>query len=208
MLALVPALVLIVSALLLPGEAQAEERKFIVMLAHSHKQVGTIGDPGIDVNDVHQAYFAEDQISFKRFWEEVSYGDVTIDGTTLPHGFLPWPLEAPDDVLDQSNDLYANGTIPYTDLDRSRSFSYGVGEPFQEFEQPFGIDWDGNFNAFRTFPGFKGQCHENRVPCPSQFKPPIFVQLRRHTAQCLAELSSCVKPVESGNQGLAVIKRG
>ncbi|UCG34096.1 MAG: PKD domain-containing protein [Phycisphaerales bacterium] len=147
MVALASTLILVVSALLMPGEAQAEERKFIVMLAHSHKQVGTVGDPGVDVNDVHQAYFAEDQVSFKRFWEEVSYGDVTIDGTTLPHGFLPWPLEAPDDVLDESNALYANGTIPYADLDRSRSFNYGVGEPFQEFEQPFEIDWDGNFNG-------------------------------------------------------------
>ena len=58
-LAILPALVPVVFALLLPDKAQAEERKFIVLLAHSIKQADS-DDPGVVVNDVRQAYFAED----------------------------------------------------------------------------------------------------------------------------------------------------
>jgi len=152
-LAALSVLVLVSSALLWPDRSLGEERKFIVMLAHSPKQEGSFdngfGEGGESTNDVNLAYFGEDQISFKRFWEEVSYNDVTIDGSMFPFMYLPWPLEPPSDVLDEgnANGLYVNGTIPYLDLDRSRHFNYGEGEEFFEYEQMFEVDLDGNYNG-------------------------------------------------------------
>jgi hypothetical protein len=148
-----PALMLALATLLLADRSSAEERQFIVMLAHSPKQADSVEPPaGVTKNDVNTAFFAQDSISFKRFWEEISYNSVTIAGDTFDFALLPWPLEPPDDVLDENNQngLFTDGTIPYTDLDRSRSFTYGVGENFDESEQMFEVDWDGNYNGWDT----------------------------------------------------------
>ena len=40
-----------------------------------------------------------------------------------------------------------NGTVVYRDLDRSKNFTYGIGEPFDESEQVAEIDFDGNQNT-------------------------------------------------------------
>ncbi len=81
---------------LLSGAARAAERQFFVILANSPKQF-TDGPPEL-VNPqlINRQYF--DRISgngidsFAEYWEEISYGDVTIRGTTSDWINLPWRI--------------------------------------------------------------------------------------------------------------------
>lgn len=127
-----------------PG--QAEERKFVVMLADLPKD-----EPGQrelpNPADIWDAYFDKtknaepgqpgDRVdSFAEWWEEVSYGDVTVTGNAYGWVQMPWPSEP--------EETDASGTrFPHIDLNGDRVYSAGDGEPFFPFVAKFEYDFDG-----------------------------------------------------------------
>ncbi len=128
---------------------RADLRNFVVMPATSPKTTGAYQQPAIPLAEITNAYFAENPndgfVSFREYWKEISYGNAQVTGQRLEWVFLPWPLEAPDAVQNGQLPEFANNAVMYFDLDASRQFSYGLGEVFDEFEQMFEFDWDGNF---------------------------------------------------------------
>ncbi len=134
-------------SLLLAARAYAEERKFVVMLAHSPKAFVSGGDPGLPPdgllyeNDVEVDYFNPGNdpnvLSFREFWQEVSYGDVTVTGDVFPWIYLPWAFEpnapnaparaSPEDFIDLHT---TNGNPFCPQLTAPIPFAYGAGENF------------------------------------------------------------------------------
>lgn len=138
------------------GLANAGERKFVVMLANSPKQFPGTGQPpdGLaNPENIRQQYF--DKIpnngidSFAEYWEEISYGDVTITGLVTDWINLPWAVRP-------------QGAAPgdYVRLDPSGSivFRYGTSERFHNFEAMVRIDIDGDPNGTDNgpFPAQRG----------------------------------------------------
>ncbi len=121
-------------------DAQAGERKFIVMLANSPKQFSATGGlpPGglVDRATIDNAYFekvAGDSLdSFAEYWEEISYGDVTIAGLTTDWISLPWAIQ-PQASLPA--DFVSFG---------STLFTYGKSERFNSSTAMIIIDTDGD----------------------------------------------------------------
>ncbi len=120
------ALTALTASLVSVERAGAEERKFAVMLAHSPKAFANDGTPGLppgglpNVSLINREYF--DRIdpsinSFAEYWEEVSYGDVTVSGQTFGWVTLPW-------VFEPSGPSAPNRLPP----NPSDSRSYGTGE--------------------------------------------------------------------------------
>ncbi len=78
--------------------AEAQERKFVVMLAAPIKSMRAHGVAPTTlprVEDVYAAYF--DRInpninSFAEFWNEISYGNVNVSGDVFGWVELPWPV--------------------------------------------------------------------------------------------------------------------
>jgi len=129
--------------------ASAELRKFAVMLAHSPKAHLDNNDrPGLpdggltSVAQIQTAYFDRTNAavdSFAEYWEEISYGDVIITGSTFEWVSLPWAFEpnAPDGGNRTSPadyiDLYANraeGCTVGINPPVPAPFAYGAGEEF------------------------------------------------------------------------------
>ena len=139
------AFVALVSAFcaLMTQDASASERKFLVMLAHSPKSFtddnGGVPGPPVEgllyENDVRIDYFNPDNDanvkSFREYWEEVSYGDVTITGYVMPWVPLPWVFE-PNPPRAEERPSPEN----YVDLQGDGTYNYGSGETF--CEQPPG----------------------------------------------------------------------
>ncbi|MHC5108482.1 MAG: PKD domain-containing protein [Planctomycetota bacterium] len=98
---------LVVSGMVLATAAKvmAEERQFLVMLATSPKQVNDAGGGQLQSPEaIRKQYFdrTDDDInSFAEYWEELSYGDVTVSGDVTGWINLPWPITPPDPVLIQ-----------------------------------------------------------------------------------------------------------
>ncbi|MCH8147484.1 MAG: hypothetical protein IH987_05745, partial [Planctomycetes bacterium] len=126
---------------------RAEERKFVVMLAHSPKAFDQGGVPQVppgglpDSDIIRKDYFDPDHSldidSFAEYWEEISYGDVTVSGFVAEWISLPWafepmgpnatPRNSPADYIDLfgSDSGCANAPAGLPPL-----FSYGAGEVF------------------------------------------------------------------------------
>ncbi|MGB0716630.1 MAG: hypothetical protein ACPGXK_12165, partial [Phycisphaerae bacterium] len=103
---LLTAVVLGALALFTAGKVIAEERQFLVVPATSPKQFGNNG--GVPAGGlpnpetIRQQYFSDDgRGSFAEYWEEVSYGDVTINGDSTDWVNLPWPITMPPDLMNQ-----------------------------------------------------------------------------------------------------------
>ncbi len=130
-------------------DASAELRKFAVMLAHSPKsQLDGTGQPGLpigglhSVEDIRKQYFDRldpELDSFAEYWEEISYGDVTITGDALGWVTLPWAFDpnAPNGGERASAadfiDLHANQMLTCTagvNPPVPAPFAYGAGEDF------------------------------------------------------------------------------
>ncbi len=126
--------------LLVTQEAAAGERKYLVILAHSPKQFGGAAIPpgGLaNPQEARKSYF--DQIdpnvdSFAEYWEEISYGDVTISGRVTDWIILPWAIQP------QQPMTFAN-------LNRAGGFNYGDGEDFDTSKAMVVVDLDGNPNG-------------------------------------------------------------
>jgi len=130
----------------LAGTSYAEERKFVVLLADLPKDApGAIQLP--NPADIRDGYF--DKVknaepgqsgvridSFSEWWEEVSYGDVTVSGDVFGWVQLPWTTR-PDNV--DGNFV----TIPNIELQGGSSFQPGVGESYDWTLRKFKYDLDG-----------------------------------------------------------------
>ena len=141
--------------------AWAGERKFIVMLANSPKEFPGPGRQPprqptgglIARRLIDEQYFDKlnPQIgSFAEYWEEISYGDVTITGQTTDWISLPWALRPPlsdpgDDNATTGPQANAERIRPadFFDLNRSAEYEYGHGERFYNSRAMVNIDYDG-----------------------------------------------------------------
>lgn len=126
-----------------------EQRKFVVMLAHSPKAFAAGGQPGLppaglpNINQYKRDYFLvnpnDDVDSFAEYWEEVSYGNITISGDVYGWVNLPWAFEpngpngggrpSPVDYIN----LYRNigSACPGSfDFLVPAPYAYGAGEEF------------------------------------------------------------------------------
>jgi len=128
-------------------QAQAEERSYLVILAHSPKafydpDTGWGGDPegGYPSSGrVREAYF-EDPDSFAEYWEEISYGAVTITGDVTRVINIPWRVDGPNEwdlptPADYINLRVRAGTActqppPYIENFIPGGYAYGAGEEF------------------------------------------------------------------------------
>ncbi|MCH7870811.1 MAG: hypothetical protein IID33_03840, partial [Planctomycetes bacterium] len=156
--------------------AGAEDRKFVLFLADPSKdhEGSTLQLP--KRTDIWDAYFdkvkngQDDGIrvdSFAEWWEEVSYGDVTVSGEVFGWVSVPWPTSPPG--FDGDSGFGSTSVIPHVELQGGFSYQPGSGERFSNGATMFEYDWDGvgeDFNrrnqaAFR-FPGFGDEDNFNR----------------------------------------------
>lgn len=173
-ISLVTLLAAIPAAMWTTTTARAEPRKLAVLLAYPIKQDnGAAGQrPGQldglpNANDVYDAYF--DLVkdgqpgpgglpgprvdSHAEWWEEISYGDVTVTGNVFGWVNLPWRTlpAAPGDL---GGSAVPVGRVPHVDLDgATANYVPGRGESFSTLERKFRYDLDGvggvgRFNNF------------------------------------------------------------
>ena len=128
--------------------ANADERKFTVMLARPLKSQVT--DPLPNAADAYDNYFDTNKdgvVSFAEYWYEISYGTVNISGDV--HGWVdvPWPALPPG-----VGDL-PTARLAFTDLNGSGTYDHLEGEnvPGAQNQEIF-IDYNGDlefthFNA-------------------------------------------------------------
>jgi PKD repeat protein len=151
-----------VSALLPASQSRAAERKYLVTLANSPKQYpGPARNPRfqptgglINKTLIDRQYF--DQIdpnigSFAEYWEEISYGDVTISGQVTDWVSLPWSIQAP--LVNDADDTPENGRAPgaqvynngtnFFDASNNGMYEYGRGEPFDNTRPRITVDLNG-----------------------------------------------------------------
>ncbi len=116
---------------------QAGERKFLVILATSPKQYnGGLPPSGLpNPQTIKNQYFDKNNPgiqSLAEYWEEISYGDVTISGTTTDWISLPWSIR-PQTSPGQFIDLNGDG-----------QYEYGQGERFNNAQAAVIVDVDGD----------------------------------------------------------------
>ncbi len=126
--------------------AHAAERQFLVMLAHSPKQFA--GGPAAQLasqESIRKQYFDNSDPnldSFAEFWEEISYGDVTIAGDVTDWINLPWRIEIDTNISTQ------DAGIPFFDLDENGVYNYGTAERYDVFfAQALGNGTTGDLNG-------------------------------------------------------------
>lgn len=126
--------------------ARAEERKFVVFLADLPKEHFGTALQLPKRTDVRDAYF--DKVknsgpgridSFAEWWDEVSYGDVTVSGEAVGWVSLPWPSHPPG----IEGGLFSNARIPHVELQANFTYTPGSGEGFNPFLSKFKYDFDG-----------------------------------------------------------------
>ena len=114
----------------LAHSAFGEERKFNVMLALPSKSVeGDVSELELPNSyDIWDQYFdenkdsGEDRVdSFAEYWDEISYGNVSVSGDVFGWVEIPWPVQpATHESLD--------GRLWFTDLNNSGSMNQFQGE--------------------------------------------------------------------------------
>lgn len=134
----------LVSLLLLaaPLNTRGAERRFLVILANSPKQFPG-GTTVPNRSTINRQYFdlvaGNDVDSFAEYWEEISYGDVTITGET--HGWLdlPWPITPPP-----RNGPNGGSPTEFLDLNANGLYEFGVGERIRNNEVSVIVDTNGD----------------------------------------------------------------
>jgi hypothetical protein len=151
-------------SLLVTEAARAGNRIFLVTLANSPKQYAwNQQDPGLPPQGltskqvISNAYFLKNPNdgvgSFAEYWEEVSYGDVTITGQTTDWISLPWPFQpllADPDSVGEGGPTDASARISpesYMDMNRDGQYAYGQSETFQNLYAMVPVDLDGDPNG-------------------------------------------------------------
>lgn len=163
----------VLGAMLASDTARAAERKFLVMLANSPKQYpgpdrDPLGQPTgglINKKLIHDQYFDKlrgDIGSFAEYWEEISYGDVTISGPPNPVAWIaiPWPIQpmlidpTQDDpesgppVEDIPNDAAERMTPTlFHDANANGRYDYGASEPINNAIMRIIRDFNGDPNG-------------------------------------------------------------
>ncbi len=127
--------------------AQAEERSYLVILAHSPKsfldpETGFGGDPeeGYVARGRFKEVYFERPDSFAEYWEEISYGAVTITGEVTDWTNLPWRIDGPNEWDLPTPQDYINLRVraatactpgpPYIENFTPAGYAYGAGEEF------------------------------------------------------------------------------
>jgi len=163
----VTTLLAMVGPLLVAQPAWAGERKFLVILATSPKQYpnparspqGLPTGGLVNKQLIHNQYFDTTNPfigSFAEYWEEISYGDVTIDGMVADWLVLPWAIQPPlvnenddDPTSGPGEDAERNSPEFFYDLNGDGQYGYGASEGFnnklmsviRDFDgDPFGVD--------------------------------------------------------------------
>ena len=168
------------------------ERSFLVMLANSPKQYpGPDREPpGLPTGGlanrqlIFRQYFdrVDPQVgSFAEYWEEISYGDVTISGNVTDWVNLPWAIQPPlvdparddpvtgppvDDDLDDP--VLRNSPANFYDLNETGQYEYGAAERFQNWSASTIIDPDGDQGSSNMdngpFQAGPGSAHATEAP--------------------------------------------
>ncbi len=130
--------------------ALAADRRFLVILANPTK---TYDSTPVLANQafIDAQYFdvdrTNDVYSMAEWWDEISYGAVTVTGQTIGWIEVPWPLEPADASPDE-----------YINLDFDGLYLYGVSEYYSEDPMPpretcsdgacdgIPIDYNGNYS--------------------------------------------------------------
>lgn len=138
------------------------ERKFWVALANSPKEFPNpdrdpLGMPSgglVSFAEVGARYFDHNDPllgSFAEYWKEISYGDVTVAGDVEDWISLPWAIRPPleDPALDDPEEGPPDEALrispeDYLDFDQNGTYSYGMGEPFDQGIASIIIDPDGD----------------------------------------------------------------
>lgn len=146
------AIAVIVSSIWPFRDASADDRKFFVAPALSSKSGDSgapdyprnPGSPPAPLSLIRKAYLDKtdpNMLSFAEYWAEISYGDITVSGDAFDFVNVPWRATATTDALeDQEADPTDRNRLLWTDLDQNptvRSFSYGIGEVVNEFQQRY-----------------------------------------------------------------------
>ncbi len=169
------------------GGARAADRMFMVILANSPKQYPNGGQPPggfVNPTTIDKQYFDATPFnginSFAEYWEEISYGDVTIAGRTVGWIDLPWAIQPP--LLSPArhaaggrppvDDDINNGNLRVTpfdfyDMNRSGGYEYGAGEFFNNSLAASIIDLNGdpfgmNDGPFSVGPGSGDESQRGR----------------------------------------------
>lgn len=126
--------------------ASAENRKFVVFLADLSKDHPGSTVPLPNRTDITDEYF--DKVkngqngiwvqSFAEWWEEVSYGDVTVDGKVTGWFRVPWPSRAEG----LSPGTFSSAVISHYELQGGYTYEPGQGE-FPSALARFQYDFDG-----------------------------------------------------------------
>lgn len=141
------------------GAALGEERKFVVMLAIPTKSVeGGIGSLELpNPNDAYDEYFDVTKPSvnsFAEYWQEISYGNVTVSGDVFGWVEVPWPVLPDGPSLTVGSGGPITGVnLPYFELNGSGAQEYGEGEEVSQQVQALYTDRNGNLPG-TAFPGF------------------------------------------------------
>ncbi len=134
----------------LVATANAEDRKFVVFLADPAKDHPGAALPLPNRNTIYDHYF--DKVkngqnggvridSHAEWWEEVSYGDVTVSGEVFGWVSVPWPTRPPG--FNGNFGFGSAAVIPHVDLQGADSYSPGSREVSSTGVTKFEYDFDG-----------------------------------------------------------------
>ena len=159
--------IVVFGATLAPHAARAAERKFMVMLANSPKQYpgpsrDPLGQPTgglINRKTIGDQYFdkLKPEIgSFAEYWEEISYGDVTVAGIPTDWVSIPWPIQPmlvnvnadgptgpPTEEIGNDDPARMTPSL-YHENNASGQYEYGASEPFDTGTARIILDFNGD----------------------------------------------------------------
>lgn len=132
--------------------ASAEERKLAVLLAYPVKQAPGLTLPNAD--SIRDAYFdtvkngpeasAPRVDSHAEWWEEISYGDVTVSGNVFGWALLPWRTLPTGFAGDPGGGVVGFGRAPHVDLiGGPGTYVPGEGEDSDNTLAKYRFDFDG-----------------------------------------------------------------
>jgi PKD repeat protein len=127
-----------------------------VLLAYPVKQNPTINNQLPNAGQIRDRYFDQDKDgqvlpdgsvapridSHAEWWEEISYGDVTVSGNVFGWALLPWRTMPPN-VGDLGPGAVGFATAPHINLINGATYRPGEGEDFFNDETKFRYDFDG-----------------------------------------------------------------
>jgi len=145
--------------------SEAQERKFVVMLANPIKSLRSATGDGEPLpvlpnpQGARNHYFDFRQIdeidSFAEYWHEISYGQVNVSGDVYGWADVPWPvLPLGDFEVDEDATSIGGLVLPFADLNNNGRYDEFMGEAVPAAQnQLMLIDYNGDLPGTGT-PGF------------------------------------------------------